>query len=582
VVVLLLARCAGGAQQVASEAPQACPLEVPRGILPPGAAWAAVASARPGHITAPLPGEVSPPITVEGLCDSSRLSSSGFAHAGIHGGAWTAVLEPPAGSDGGVVLGSGGGACLRPLSGLSVAAAGEQVAPSLRLHFAGACDPPAAVLELRLANGTQRGGGLPLVSDVPLADFVCQVAAEQCALARGRLTASASSGAGSAPSSNGSSQATGEVGIGRCSGAGVRSADAPNLQSSDACAQACRTRLEQNLEDNTQMSCKGFAWSDKLRSCLLYDQWPVTESDGSTEDGYHCWEPTASPAQSASSTTTAPEIPATREVQLDLAGLLDGAAGGGPGQGATARLLQVAPDAAGCFEAFEWYTLDRLLHVPPGDMDVLREMTKAGSAEFTFPSPPHADVTVERVCVRDCSGALHGDCELEEAVTVTKVLTTTSEGPDPTENHTISSDSLLFGRFELALHDAMGHDAFEAVVAPDTVPWTLALSCLSAILGFVLARCLAAAACAEKDEPSYQTVQSIRLVYDGEDGPDEEMVMQTVPGSRGTVMQSVSAPLGTGAWRPSKASAGASAASGFFSSPPRARTGATGLLQTAR
>jgi len=213
-------------------------------------------------------------------------------------------------------------------------------------------------------------------------------------------------------------------------------------------------------------------------------------------------------------------------------------------------------------------------------MDLLHEMTQAGSAEFTFPSPPHADVTVERVCVRDCSGALHGDCELEEAVTVTKVLTTTTEGPDPLENHSVSSDRLLFGRFELALHDAMGHDAFEAVVAPDTLPWTLALSCLSAILGFVLARWLAAAASAEKkDDPSYQTVQSIKLVYDGEDGRDEEMVMQTVPGSRGTVMQSVSGPLGSGAWRPSKAPPRASTSGSFFNSSRRFGGGATGLLQ---
>merc|ERR1719215_2122809 len=84
----------------------------------------------------------------------------------------------------------------------------------------------------------------------------------------------------------------------------------------------------------------------------------------------------------------------------------------------TARRIHVSPFTAACFPPFDWYIIDRWIHVPEDQFSILMEMTKTNTSEAKYLSSdpyhggvaPRANLIVERACLRDCIGALRAEC----------------------------------------------------------------------------------------------------------------------------------------------------------------------------
>merc|ERR1719336_1367555 len=122
-----------------------------------------------------------------------------------------------------------------------------------------------------------------------------------------------------------SEQLEGMIGVGSCSGVGVRPRWV-NASTASDCAGACAGRIAANLQDSSQLSCRGFAWSTKLGACRVYDGWPIMASDGDGSEGFVCYR-APGPKPVTTPTTTPPAGPVLKELQetkLDLAALFAG------------------------------------------------------------------------------------------------------------------------------------------------------------------------------------------------------------------------------------------------------------------
>jgi len=330
--------------------------------------------------------------------------------------------------------------------------------------------------------------------------------------------------------------------------------ESANTQS--ACAETCDERVEANLKDSGEQSCRGYAWSEKLKSCRVYSGWPILASTKDDSEGYVCykvrdaWAPAPAPAPAAREAESAEEqrlevSERTGEGKLSLANLL------ADPKAVTARRMQVSPFQKGCFQPFDWYILDRSIFVEPDDYKVLLELTKvpsqAASASPSSPAAPlvpRTDLIIERVCLRDCASALRAECK-EQSQEASSLASDAREVRRGAEAARARDAGLRCGT---ALCTLIGEEPLEAAVDPDFWPWALLLGLTAGLLGFVGTSALAVIWRKQKIRPRYQTVEAVKLVYDGEE--EDEVVLQSTAG--GSLMSVTGNGPALSSWQPSR------------------------------
>lgn len=532
---LVTASTRGGA----SITEDSCPLEAPDGGFISFVAWTSIFFAQPHHVAAPFKRDLVAPITMLGICDPPQWNSQNWAYVGMRGSDWMAT--PTSATP--VQFIQGGNACSQELNGISVMTALEGHA-AFRMHFAG-CSRPSSTIAVRVTNETQpsTGTGEPTVEGVGLLEFMCQISPQECEAATAR--------AARAKGSSGSlGTARGEVGMGRCTGYGVRPhrvTDPP--ATAQGCADECRKRIERNLADPSQGSCRGYAWSTHLQSCLVYDGWPVTGADNSSpEEGYLCDNMTT-----VEPLYVKPTAPPAKARLLDVARIFMDA------RAVTARRIQVSPFHVGCFKDFDWYIIDRWLHVSPSDWPVLLELTKTNTqdAKYLFHHPmhgghaPRTNLVVERVCLRDCAGALRAECKGEDKMGTPpgyaispdgSLVARESEQEVPQSNVNVTS----------MLQKIVGAHAADTFTDRQFLKWAVILAFFTMMLGGISTTLTGM--CWRRRvppaQPKYHTVEEVKLIYEGEEeetvalrsGVDGSMNLMNVAG-RGI----------SSTWQPSKA-----------------------------
>mmetsp|Transcript_127381 Transcript_127381/g.317969 ORF Transcript_127381/g.317969 Transcript_127381/m.317969 type:complete len:570 (-) Transcript_127381:40-1749(-) len=512
-----------------------CPLEAPDGGYTSFVAWTATFNAQPHHVASPFKRDLVPPILMPEICSADQWSSQSWAYLGMRGSDWLAT--PMTASP--VQFIRGGEACSQKLTAVGVFTAIEAHA-SLRLHFEG-CDRPSSVLALRLTNDTRpsTGTGEPTVMGVGLLDWMCHLSPKECQAAKAAAVKADTSAV------NNLELAKGKVGVGRCTGYGVEPHPVidPAPTTASGCASECQQRIARNLADPSQGSCRGYAWSEHLLSCIVYDGWPVTGTDDSwSTDGYFCDNMTAVTLE-----TPTPQPAATQSL-LGLAKIFDNP------RAITARRIQVSPFKVGCFSNFDWYMIDRWINVPSHDFAVLAEMTRTNQTDekylFSHPShgghAPRSNLIVERACLRDCSGALRAECKAQEGMQAPPPGFAAS--PDgrlvAQESAQATGESSAFNMTTL-LAGIVGGTAAERFTDQEFLPWAAAAAALTSTLGFVLTLLLSTVYHKYlATRPTYHQVEEVKLIYEGE---EEETLVANM--ATGGVMAT---------WQPSKCNASSS------------------------
>lgn len=445
----------------------------------------------------------------------------------------------------------GADSCSQTLNGIGVFTAIESHA-SLRLHFEG-CGRPSSVVAFRLTNETRpsTGTGEPTVMGLNVLDWMCKISPKECQVAKGAAVKADPSAV------NNLELARGKVGVGRCTGYGVEPHPVTNPAPTTAsgCAAECQQRIARNLADPSQGSCRGYAWSEHLMSCIVYDGWPVTGTDDSwSTDGYFCDNMTAVATQ-----TPAPPSAASTQAVLDLSKVFSDP------RAITARRLQVQPYKQGCFPTFDWYMIDRWVNVPSHEFAIMLELTKTNTTDkqylFSHPSmggkAPRANLIVERACLRDCNGALRAECLSEQGMAgAPPGFTNLPDGRlVATASPQTTNDANSFNVTTM-LAGFMGGEAAETFTDQQFLHYASAAAFSTAFFGFLLTfltglvyrKYLAS-------KPKYHTVEEVKLIYEGE---EEETLVANM--ATGGVMAS---------WQPSRA--GAATSSGWFGSSARMR-----------
>jgi len=522
----------------AGDAGSPCPLQSPDGGYTSFMAWTAIFNAQPHHVASPFRHNLVPPVMLPSICSEDVWSSDNWKYLGMRGSDWMAT---PSTYPANFVVGSED--CSQSLTGVGVFTA-IQSHGALRLHFAG-CDKPDTIFALRLENDTRpsTGTGEPPVMGLKLLDFMCAVAPEECKAAKGRVAHTGSVEVG------GLQLAKGKVGVGKCKGYGVEPHTvSPAPTSASGCAGQCQERIAQNLADPSQGSCRGYAWSEHLQSCIVYDGWPVTGTDDSwSTEGYFCDNMTAVAAMAPA---PAPAADARPVVTLDLSKIFEDP------RAVTARRMQVSPFTMGCFQNFDWYIIDRWVNIPLDEYAVLMEMTTTNitADEYMLSHPSHggyaprANLIVERACVRDCSGALRAECQSEADMA----------GPPPGYGVTLD------GRFvpkqgaasspldaSTVAGSVMGNAAAETFMDSKSLPWAILAAFFTAVGGFVVTFVIGGVFRKYVvSRPKYHTVEEVKLIYEGEE--EETLALRSSPDGN---MQSYMGSAGgiSNTWTPSKA-----------------------------
>jgi len=285
-------------------------------------------------------------------------------------------------------------------------------------------------------------------------------------------------------------------------------------------------------------------------------------SDGDGSEGFVCYR-APGPKPVTTPTTTPPAGPVLKELQetkLDLAALFAGLT-----KASAARRMQVSSFTPGCFAPFEWYILDRAIHVPAAEFALLHEMARVNVSQFVYAAPsegghaPRSDLIVEGVCIRDCNGSLPAQCrEGKPAAPQVAVpapdshaqerlhLSAEVRGVNNSIGNALPCTSSLCG--------VLGPDIIEAVERlSETWPWVSAFAVASLLLGYLLTSGILC--CRRKAKhPKYQTVGQIKLVYDGDE--EEEVMLQPTAG--GNMMSVYGSGPAMASWQPSKSSQQAS------------------------
>eukprot|EP00419_Tripos_fusus_P053576 CAMPEP_0172806526 /NCGR_PEP_ID=MMETSP1075-20121228/6414_1 /TAXON_ID=2916 /ORGANISM="Ceratium fusus, Strain PA161109" /LENGTH=560 /DNA_ID=CAMNT_0013645333 /DNA_START=66 /DNA_END=1746 /DNA_ORIENTATION=+ len=521
-----------------------CPLQAPRGTFQSSLAWAATWNAQPHHVSAPFPAERSAPIEVRGLCERTNFGSLSFEAPPNRKGEWVALPIRNVS----VTLDQGR-SCSQQFAGLSVSTATEASAAALRLHFSG-CSLPESVLSVRLVDDDEDASiesGPPPVRGVELVDFMCQLSSTDCRIAKQVQNRHASEA---------NEQLEGKIGVGSCSGVGVRPRWA-NASTASDCADVCAGRIAANLQDSSQLSCRGFAWSTRLGACRVYDGWPIMASDGDGSEGFVCYK--APGAKLAPTSTipppTSPVLEELHEARLDLAALFAGLS-----KASVLRRVQVSSFTPGCFAPFEWYILDRAIHVPTAKFALLREMAHVNVSQFVYAAPsegghaPRSNLIVESVCIKGCDGSLAAQCMEDKLVPAVAPDGRAQEGlRDLSAEVSVANNTVDNAiPFTSSLYGALGPEAAEALDSlSESWLWVSAFAVVSLLLGYIVTS--GVLCCRKKAKPpKYQTVEEIKLVYDGEE--EEEVVLQPTAG--GNMMSMYGSGAAMASWQPSKALSG--------------------------
>lgn len=544
------------AQTVGSEDARAdpCPLAAPDGGFTSFVAWTAMFQSQPHHVAAPFRAELVAPITLLGICETQQWNSDNWGYVGMRGSDWIAKPTFPTP----VQFVQGDSSCAQKLSGLSVMTAVEDHS-ALRLHFEG-CDKGPSVVALRLTStsGPSTGTGEPTITDLGILDFVCQVSPEECQAARAR-TASAS------PGSNEESiqVAKTRVGLGKCTGYGSQPHDVtdPQLTTKNACAEACQMRIKHNFEDPSLGYCTGYSWSKSLKSCYVYDGWPVTGADAAA--GYVCHNMTAlqEPAAAAPtmpSTTPPSTTPAAEAMFLDIAKVfMDPRA-------VTARRIQVSAFEDSCFPPFDWYIIDRWIHVSAENFAILQEMTKTNTTDARYLSSdpahggtaPRTNLLVERACIRDCIGALRAECKAQDNMGTPPGYIVSPDGSlvPETIQHPHTRARTTGTNMTVMLQGFMGEHAAETFTDREFLKWTAGLALFTLLLGGLLAFLVGPGRHKAHSQPNYQSVEGLKLIYEG----DEEETVALRSTADGAMMSVTSGQNIGSSWTPSRAKANAS------------------------
>jgi len=385
----------------------------------------------------------------------------------------------------------------------------------------------------------------------PDRDFMCQLSSTECREAKQVQNRHALE-----PNEH----LEGKIGVGSCSGVGVRPRWV-NASTASNCAGACARRIASNLQDSSQLSCRGFAWSNKLVACRVYDGWPIMASDGDGSEGFVCYRaPEAKPVPTPTKPPpTGPPLKQLSEARLDFAALFAGLP-----KATAARRMQVSSFTPGCFAPFEWYILDRAIHVPAAKFALLHEMARVNASRFVYAAPseggnaPRSDLIVESVCIRDCDGSLPAQCVEDEPAApqvAVPVVAPDSHAKNRLQdlsaevrvvNNTIGDELPCTSK----LCGVLGPEASDAVERfSKSWPWVSALAVASLLLGYLLTSGILC--CRRKaKKPQYQTVGEIKLVYDG----DEEEVVVLQPTAGGNMMSVYGHGPAMASWQPTTSS----------------------------
>lgn len=538
------------ARELQAAAPSACPVQAPEGSWVDETVWTSMIKGQPAHVMAPFKADLTPPISLPGFCDAANFSSSNWRFVPSQGGDW--IAAPVAQSVGFTKTGE---TCHQTLDGLDVMTRVEG-AESLRMHFSG-CGKPTANIGVRLTTELlpSTGTGEPTVEGVNLLDFMCQVSPEECERARNSLDGSHGASAALEMSKD-------KVGLGLCTGMGVEPHTVAGKAAANDCAQECRSRKAANFEDPSKVSCTGYAWSETLKSCIVYSGWNISSSDGNAGEGYYCNNLTVVKESGPSPPVVAPSAPVpSQAATLQLSKLFEDT------RAISMRHFIVTPFQAGCFETFDWYILDRWLHVSKKDLQIMEAIGKANTSGINPTAvPPRSILSVERVCVRDCSGQLRDECTAEEHV-APGAAEYSPQPPSPSPappaaaaaavSHAPVQNSVSHeapSHTDSWLADTIGGPAAEVFEDGQNLPWIVLFALTSMLLGMSLTcLCLCAMGKGHQKPVQYRTVEEVKLIYEGEE--EETVALRANPD--GTMMSMTSSMMGAlgATWQPTKAAA---------------------------
>lgn len=544
-----------------------CPVQAPPGVPVSSVVWTDLLDGQPGWVSSPYKHDLLPPISLPGFCDVSAgaFRSSDFRFVPSQGGEWLA--QPVAKTR---ELEKTGETCRQQLTGLDLMTSKPDWA-SLRLHFTG-CSSAASTIAVRVTTkikgSPSTGTGEPTVEGIRLLDFMCALSPDECDKVRDVID-------------TGSEEEKCVLSSkcpGKCDGAGTHGTAVPGKETAQACEDECQGKIDANAADEEQQSCNGYAWSEAEKVCLVYSGFPITTTDESDHaTGFYCrtmsggWMPTTT----TRTTTTTKSLPPP--VDLELAKLFD------EPRAITMRRFQVAPYAgADCYSSFDWYVLDRWLHVSEDDFAIMVKLGKANATTALQPAP-RSQIKVERVCVRDCDGKLRDECTAEEdvppgaaqykpATAPAEVLSPeTLEGDVAAMEQQAQDDlSLIDSDWRSQLRVTMGRQAFNAFSDEQMQPWLAITAVLAIVLAALFSNVLRTS-CAEPAPPMpYPRPEDLTLVFPDE-GEGEVTMPLFAPGN--TVADSMMSTRG-GAW------ASAGPALGSTWQPTRGGT-ARGPMQSA-
>eukprot|EP00929_Paragymnodinium_shiwhaense_P105440 TRINITY_DN70460_c0_g1_i1.p1 TRINITY_DN70460_c0_g1~~TRINITY_DN70460_c0_g1_i1.p1 ORF type:complete len:561 (-),score=52.73 TRINITY_DN70460_c0_g1_i1:165-1847(-) len=516
--------------------------------------WSLTASTRPRKSTAPLPHDITPPLGLPGICTKSVFTSASFAMPAQVDSAqvgWSA--RPRADSQSTQAVYGNEHA-------LQLAEVRVSVDPSMALQLLyqqSSADVLANPLLLTIPVVNQTGQGP--VHGVRLREFMCQVDRTSCDKARAEIHFAVPTTTAQPPQSHHVTEST--VGSGLCTGQGVGAMNkgVPVSLFRDACRRQCAQMIENNFNDPASPSCKGYAFNVDETLCVTYGGWPVTAADGTA--GYTCINvavhiPKPPPPErrvvSALLLPTPPE-----KVELDLTTIFQDMNDDAP---LTATRTIVHPVTRDCFTTFERVRVeDRPIYVSNDDWRVINKMMEiSGSTNRSVEQDEEngarfVDITVERICLRTCSGDLAGICKERDKHAFRRAFAKLQHDFDP--NFTPTSDTHAAPHKKTAVKV---HHHYDPLGDPHCYVWVIALCfltflaslCFSWVLLVVVRR-------ARTPPPVFATVEAMSLKYDYPHGVQELSVYATNPaahlgtynavqGAQGATMRPPSRAGGTG------------------------------------
>eukprot|EP00927_Polykrikos_kofoidii_P078115 TRINITY_DN74985_c0_g1_i1.p1 TRINITY_DN74985_c0_g1~~TRINITY_DN74985_c0_g1_i1.p1 ORF type:complete len:572 (+),score=64.75 TRINITY_DN74985_c0_g1_i1:130-1845(+) len=477
--------------------------------------WSVVQSTQPSHIDVAFKRRHASPIGFAGVCEDGPFRSGNWA-LGVDGGdEWVAL--PMVNIK--VWAVSGDGKCNPGLSRLGVALSPE---PEFRLHFEG-CTNLHIVLAVPLKNVTTTAS----VKHVALAEFMCKTSEDKCDDMKRRLLAEEEAPAVQPGFS------IKKFGPGRCSGKGVVASNGQGAFAIafEICERQCVNRIlsKSGGHDMSLASCKGFAWSENLSTCIIYNGSAIASSDLSTNEGFSCYalahhqESTKTTGAALASPGPAETAP-SGEVSLDLGSLFQLYSKQGPLTGR--RTIVRSPTGSRHLDEVQRIVLDeRSIYVKPEDWRLIgRMLANSATATALVETAPAAylavDIDVERICIRSCDGGLVGPCLGRDSALYQRSFIGAL--------HVASSNIPAGESFHL---DGPGSSGFSDIIMdPRYLPWAIALTLVFLISGCCISNRIFVRMRrdAENIPPKYFTVETVALKYEADAGGKEGRNMQPV------------------------------------------------------